>query len=185
MATKGVTRKLAAIFYADVAGYSRLTDADEEGTHQTLGTYLDAITAIIEGHSGRILHYAGDAILAEFASAGVAVTSAIEVQRDLATRNKDVSNDRKLQFRIGINLGDVIVDRGELYGHGVNVAARLETLAEPGSVCVSDAVRTAIGTKLPLQYAFIGEQPRLVNRDGVPCTAQRHRLRGRKTLLRK
>ncbi len=158
MAEEGLTRKLAAIFYADVAGYSRLTGADEEGTHKTLSAYLDAITTLIEDHGGRVLHYAGDAVLAEFASIVVAVSCAVEVQRDLATRNESLADDRKVQFRIGVNLGDVIVDRDELYGEGVNVAARLESLAEPGGICVSRKVLEEVRGKLDVGYEFLGEQ---------------------------
>jgi len=135
MTEEGLNRKLAAIFYADVAGYSRLTGADEEGTHKTLSAYLDTISTLIEARGGRVLHYAGDAVLADFASIVVAVNCAAEVQRDLAARNDSLADDRKVQFRIGVNLGDVIVDRNELFGDGVNVAARLESLAEPGGIC--------------------------------------------------
>ena len=106
-----VTRKLAAIVYADVAGHSRLTGADEEGTHKTLSVYLDAITARIENHDRQVLHYAGDAILAEFASIVTVLTCVVDVQRDLAARNKDITEDRRVEFRIGVNMGDVIVDR--------------------------------------------------------------------------
>ncbi len=152
------TRKLAAIIYADVAEYSRLTEADEEGTHDILSAYLDAITRAIEHHNGSVVHYAGDAMLAEFVTVVEALSCAIEVQRDLAARNAERPADQTLQFRIGINLGDVIVDRDDIYGDGVNVAARLESLADPGGVCISESVRGAIGRKLPLTYEFLGEQ---------------------------
>ena len=158
MAEAGLNRKLAAILYADVAGYSRLTGADEEGTHKTLRAYLDAISTLIEGHGGWVLHYAGDAVLAEFASVVVAVGCAVEVQRDLAARNEPLADDRKVRFRVGVNLGDVIVDRDELYGDGVNVAARLEGLAEPGGICVSGKVVDEVRDKLDVGYAFLGEQ---------------------------
>jgi adenylate cyclase len=158
MSDEGLNRKLAAILYADVAGYSRLTGTDEEGTHKTLSVYLDAISTLIEGHGGRVLHYAGDAVLAEFASIVVAVRCSVEVQRDLAARNEGLADDRKVEFRIGVNLGDVIVDRDELYGDGVNVAARLEVLAEPGGICVSRKVVDEVGDKLDVGYAFQGEQ---------------------------
>ena len=102
MARKGVTRKLAAILYADVAGYSRLTGVDEEGTHETLSAHLDAVTTSIEGHQGRVVHFAGDAVLAEFASVLAAVTCAVEVQRELGARNQGVPDNRKVQFRMGI-----------------------------------------------------------------------------------
>ncbi len=147
-----VTRKLAAIVYADVAGYSRLTGADEEGTHKTLSVYLDTITASIENHGGQVLHYAGDAILAEFASVVTALTCAVDVQRDLAARNKDITEDRRVEFRIGVNMGDVIVDRNELYGNGVNIAARLESLADPGGICISGIVYDQVKSRLALDF---------------------------------
>jgi adenylate cyclase len=158
MTDQNVTRKLTAIFYADVAGYSRLTGEDEAGTHRLLSAYLDTITSSIETYNGTVLHFAGDAILAEFATVSDAVICAVNTQDDLAARNRDLPDDRKVQFRIGVNLGDVIVDRGEIYGNGVNVAARLESLAEPGGICVSAAVRDAVGTNLPLDYEDKGEQ---------------------------
>ncbi len=158
MAAKGLTRKLAAIFYADVAGYSRLTGADEEGTHRTLSAFLDVISSLIEGHGGRVLHYAGDAVLAKFASVVVAVSCAVEVQREFTARNESLADDRKVQFRIGVNLGDVIADRDELYGDGVNVAARLEGLAEPGGICISRKVLDEVSDKLDVGYEFLGEQ---------------------------
>ncbi|MGI9304662.1 MAG: winged helix-turn-helix domain-containing protein [Gammaproteobacteria bacterium] len=151
-------RKLAAIFYADVAGYSRLTGEDEEETHRILSAYLDVITDSVQRHDGNVLHYAGDAVLADFTTVVDALSCAANIQRRLAKRNADLPGDRKLQFRIGINLGDVIVDRNEIYGDGVNVAARLESLAEPGGICISGTVYDAIGTKLPLDYEFLGEQ---------------------------
>jgi adenylate cyclase len=150
-------RKLAAILYADVAGYSRLTGDDEDATHRVLSDYLDLITATIESQGGEVMHYAGDAVLARFSAVVDALSAAVAIQDDLQTRNATLPDARKVQFRIGLNLGDVIEARGDIYGDGVNVAARLEALAEPGSVCISDAVRTAIGSKLPYQYAFIGE----------------------------
>ena len=158
METEQYERKLVAILYADVAGYSRLTGADEAGTHRALSTYLDLFTEAIEWHRGNVVHYAGDAILAEFGMASDALTCAINVQQDLQERDQELPEERKVQFRIGINLGEVIVDRGDIYGEGVNIAARLESLAEPGGVCVSDAVRNAVGGKLPLDYEFMGEQ---------------------------
>ena len=143
-------RKLAAILYADVAGYSRLTGEDEDETHRTLSDYLNLISQSIQSHHGQVMHYAGDAVLARFDSVMDAMTGAVAIQNELKVRNADLSDDRKLQFRIGVNLGDVIEDRGDIYGEGVNVAARLESLADVGGICISDAVRTAIGTKLAL-----------------------------------
>jgi len=151
-------RKLAAILYADVAGYSRLTGEDEEGTHRRLSEYLDLIRDAIEGHQGRVVHYAGDAVLADFGTVTEALACSTSIQRELASRNQDLPDERKLQFRIGVNLGEVIVDRDDIYGDGVNVAARLEGLAEPSGICISDSVRTAVGKKLDLSYEFMGEQ---------------------------
>jgi adenylate cyclase len=151
-------RKLAAILYADVAGYSRLTGEDEEGTHRTLSEYLDRLSDAIRAHRGRVVHYAGDAVLADFGTATEALACSVATQRELAERNRKLPDERKVQFRIGVNLGEVIVDRDDIYGDGVNVAARLESLAEPSGVCISEAVRSAVGKKLNLHYEFMGEQ---------------------------
>ena len=124
--------KLAAILYADVEGYSRLTGADEAGTHRTLSAYLDLFTETIKAHHGEVKHYAGDAVLADFTTVSDALNCAVAVQQAIQAKNETVAQDKRVQFRIGLNLGEVIVDRGEVYGNGVNVAARLETLAEPG-----------------------------------------------------
>lgn len=158
MGTEPLERKLAAILYADVAGYSRLTGEDEEGTHRALRSYLDLISSSIRDHSGRVVHYAGDAVLADFGTVVDALICAAAIQCDLAARDSGTPKQRKVQFRIGVNLGDVIVDRDEIYGDGVNVAARLESLAEPGGICISESVRTAIGNKLSFDYEFMGEQ---------------------------
>jgi len=151
-------RKLAAILYADVAGYSRLTGEDEDATHRTLTEYLDLITTTIEDERGKVMHYAGDAVLAKFDAAVDAVSCAAIIQNELNSRNGNVPEERRVQFRIGVNLGDVIEDRGDIYGDGVNVAARLESLSEPGGICISESVCTALGNKLTLDYEFLGEQ---------------------------
>ena len=151
-------RKLAAILYADVADYSRLTGEDEDTTHKTMSAYLDYASSAIESHGGKVMHFAGDAVLAKFEAVVDALTSALVIQSELRERNKKVPGSRRIQFRIGINLGDVIEDRGDIYGDGVNIAARLEGLAEPGGICVSDAVRLAAGTRLDLAYEDLGEQ---------------------------
>jgi adenylate cyclase len=151
-------RKLAAILYADVVEYSRLTGDDEDVTHRALSEYLDLIAQIIESHRGQVMHYAGDAVLAKFDAVVDAVTAATEIQEQLLVRNDSLPELRKVQFRIGINSGDVIEDRGDIYGDGVNVAARLEALAAPSGICISDAVRTAVGNKLGLAYEDLGEQ---------------------------
>ena len=151
-------RKLAAILYADVAGYSRLTGEDEDATHRTLSEYLDQIASTIESHHGHVMHYAGDAVLAQFGAVLDALSAAVTIQEELKIRNQDLPDERKVRFRIGVNLGDVIEDRGDIYGDGVNVAARLESLGEPGGICISESVRTAVGTRLSLDYEFMGEQ---------------------------
>ncbi len=158
MSSEQLPRRLAAIFYADVAGYSRLTGADEDATHRALSAYLDLISESIAAHRGTVMHYAGDAVLAKFDAVVDALRCATEVQGELAVRNRQVPHERKLQFRIGLNLGDVIEDRGDIYGDGVNVAARLESLADPGGVCISESVRTAVGGRLKLGYEYLGEQ---------------------------
>ncbi len=159
MATNGqLKHKLAAIFYADVVGYSRLTHADEEGTYRRLRTYLDLISKSIQSHNGVVVNYAGDAVLADFPTVSEALTCAAQVQHAHKDKNADLPEDRKVQFRIGINLGEVIVDRDEIHGDGVNVAARLEGLAEPGGICISQAVHGAVGRRLPLAYQDIGMQ---------------------------
>ena len=151
-------RKLAAILYADVAGYSRLTGEDEDATHRALSEYLDLIASAIESHRGQVMHYAGDAVLAKFDAVVDAMSTAVTIQDELKTRNENVPDSRKVQFRIGVNLGDVIEDRGDIYGDGVNIAARLESLAKPGGICISDAVRSAVGKMLDLDYEDMGEQ---------------------------
>lgn len=151
-------RKLAAIFYADVAGYSRLTGQDEDATHRALSSSLDLVSETISENDGRVVHYAGDAVLADFDSVSSAVACAVSIQRDLGDQNRELPDERRVQFRIGINLGEVIVDRDDIYGDGVNVAARLETLADAGGVCVSEAVRNAVGNRLPVHFDFMGEQ---------------------------
>jgi adenylate cyclase len=153
------TRRLAAILAADVAGYSRLMGEDEEGT-------LAALKAIrreladpkIKEHHGRIVKTTGDGLLLEFASVVDAVRCAVEVQREMADRNADVPPDRRLELRMGINLGDIIKDGRDIYGDGVNVAARLEALAEPGGICVSRVVRDQVRDKLAFSFEDMGEQ---------------------------
>ncbi len=148
MAEENVTRKLTAILYADVAGYSRLTGEDEVGTHKQLSAGLDLISAAIKAKGGNVVHYAGDAVLADFASVVAAVDCAVSIQRRLAEGNGQVADGKRLQFRIGINLGEVIVDRDDIYGDGVNIAARLEGLAKPGGICISGRVYEQVEGKL-------------------------------------
>ena len=151
-------RKLAAIFSTDVQGYSRLMGENEEATIRTLKTYRAVITTHIEQHRGRVVDSPGDNLLAEFASAVDAVQGAVAIQRELKTRNAELEDHRKMEFRIGLNVGDVITDEGRLYGDGVNIAARLEGLADPGGICISEAVHTQVRNKLSFGYEYIGEQ---------------------------
>jgi len=176
MAEARLPRKLAAVVYADVAGYSRLTEQNEEETHRTLGSFLDRVSACIGDHAGRVVHYAGDAVLAEFASVMQALECAVRVQRELAQQNRNVPPERQLQFRIGVNLGEVIVDRNDIYGDGVNVAARLETLAEPGGICVSGSVHEQVAGKVDLAFEDLGEQS--VKNISRPVRAYRVRFDG-------
>jgi len=168
-------RRLEAILYADVAGYSRLTGVDEVGTHKRLSAYLDAFTGRIEAYAGKVVHFAGDAILAEFGTVADAVNCAMAVQLTLEAQNSELSEDSRIRFRIGINLGDVIVDRDDIYGDGVNVAARLESLADPGGICVSDAVRVALGSGSPVELESLGLQS--VKNIAEPVRAFRIRLK--------
>ena len=179
MESDRLPRKLAAILYADVAGYSRLTGEDEDATHRALSEYLDLISATVESHSGQVMHYAGDAVLAKFDAVVDAMSAAVAVQNELKACNADVPDERKVQFRIGVNLGDVIEDRGDIYGDGVNVAARLEALANPGGICISESVRTAVGKKLNLNYEDMGEQE--VKNIAEPVRAYRVELEPDKT----
>jgi class 3 adenylate cyclase len=136
-----IKRRLAAILSADVAGYSRLMGVDEEATLSTLGICREVFDRLIARHDGRFVGSAGDSVLAEFASPVEATRCAVAVQHELAARNDELAEERRMRFRIGINLGDVMAKGGDLFGDGVNVAARLEALAEPGGICISGAKR--------------------------------------------
>src|SRR5512141_2696028 len=141
MAEARVERRLAAILVADVAGYSRLMSADEEGTLAALKAYRrELVDPKISEHRGRIVKNTGDGVLVEFASAVDAVRCAMDIQRAMAERNVDIPDDRRIDIRIGINIGDIILEEGDIYGDGVNIAARIETLAKPGAICLSDNV---------------------------------------------
>ena len=153
------TRRLAAILAADVAGYSRLMGADEEGTHERLKAHLrELVDPKIAEHRGRIVKNTGDGFLAEFPSVVDAVRCAVEIQRGMIDREPEVPEERRIRFRIGVNLGDVIVEEHDIFGDGVNVAARLEALAEPGGICISGTVRDHIGDRLPYAFEDMGEQ---------------------------
>ena len=152
-------RRLTAILAADVAGYSRLMSADEERTHERLQADLrELVNPKIAEHRGRVVKTTGDGFLAEFASVVDAVRCAVEVQRGMAERNADTPPERRIEFRMGINLGDVIAEGDDIFGDGVNVAARLEALAEPGGICVSRVVRDQVRDKVDLAFDDLGEQ---------------------------
>jgi adenylate cyclase len=151
-------RKLTAILCADVHGYSRLMGEDEEATIRNLSVHRRTIDRLIEQHHGRFVNSAGDSVLAEFASAVNAVECAVEIQTALKAENADVPPGRRMEFRVGVNLGDVVVEGGEIYGDGVNIAARLESLAEPGSIYISASIHEQISNKLALGYEDLGEQ---------------------------
>ena len=152
-------RRLAAILAADVVGYSRLMSADEEGTHLRLLAYRrEVIAPKVREHRGRIVKHTGDGALVEFGSAVDAVRCAMEMQRVILARNADLPQDRRIKLRIGVNLGDIIVASDDIYGHGVNVAARLESLAPPGGICISaDAWRHVRGV-IAAEFVDLGEQ---------------------------
>ena len=151
-------RQLAAILYADVAGYSRLTGVDEEETHQKLDAGLSLLTEVIANHGGQKVHEAGDAILAEFQSVTAAVNSAVKFQRLMAAQNVELAEDERLEFRVGVNLGEVIHDRDDIYGDGVNLSARIQELAEPGGVCVSGTVYEQVQGKVEHAFEDLGHQ---------------------------
>ena len=151
-------RRLATIMVADVAGYSRMIGENEERTVQTLRGHREIFDALLGMYRGRIFNTAGDAILAEFPSAVQAVRCATEIQAALRTRNEQLPAEQRMWFRIGINLGDVIVQGGDLLGDGVNVAARIQTIAEPGGICISGSVYDQIQNKLSLKFKLMGER---------------------------
>ncbi len=164
-----VSRKLTTILCADVEGYSRLMGGDEAATLDRLKQHRAAMAGLVERHRGRIVNTWGDGVIADFPSVVEAVQCAIETQRELAARNEDLPADRRLEFRIGINLGDVMVDGGDLYGEGVNVAARLQGLAPPGGIVISGAVHDQVRGKLTVGYETIGPQQVKNIADPVPA----------------
>ena len=159
MEQKGFHRKLTAILSADVAGYSRLMQDDEAATVATLESYKQAFFDLIKQHRGRVVDSPGDNLLAEFASVVDAVQCAVAVQKEFHAHNAELPEPRRMLFRIGVNLGDVIEEGDRIYGDGVNIAARLESLAEPGGICVSKTAFDQIETKLPMGYEYLGKQP--------------------------
>jgi TolB-like protein/class 3 adenylate cyclase/Flp pilus assembly protein TadD len=182
-------RKLAAILQADVVGFSRLMGEDEGGTHQALGRLRGAVDPLIAAHDGRIVGTAGDSLLADFSSVVDAVNCAVEMQRAARVINDPIPRERRLELRIGVNLGDVIVDGDDIFGDGVNVAARLEALAQPGTVCISQTVYDQVRNKLGLDYRPLGShrvkniaEPVRAYAVGVPAAIPRPR-RGRRPLV--
>ncbi len=159
MATEHVKRRLAAVLAADVAGYSRLMGNDEEGTLARLKAVRKALVdPAIASHRGRIVKTTGDGMLIEFASAVDAVRSAVEVQRRMAGQNATVPLDQRIEFRIGIHVGDIIFDDNDIFGDGVNIAARLEGISDPGGVCISDDAQRQIRTKVDVAFHDMGPQ---------------------------
>jgi adenylate cyclase len=158
MSSESFKRKLTAVFSADVAGYSRLMGEDEAATVKTLASYKQIMFSLIKQHRGRVIDSPGDNLLAEFGSVVDAVQCGVAVQNELKARNADLPENRRMQFRIGINLGDVIEEGDRIYGDGVNIAARLESCADPGGICVSKTAFDHIETKLPLGYEYLGEK---------------------------
>jgi adenylate cyclase len=158
MTTQEVKRKLIAILSADVKGYSRLMGEDEKGTVRTLNAYKEVMASLIQHHHGRVVDAPGDNVLAEFGSVVDAVECAVEIQKELKTRNAELPENRRMLFRIGVNLGDVIEDGEQILGNGVNIAARLENLSEAGGICISGTAFDHVRNKLSLGYDYLGEQ---------------------------
>ncbi len=158
MSMEGFKRKLTTIFSADVVGYSRLMGEDEAQTVKTLTAYREIMTELIKQHWGRVIDSPGDNLLAEFTSVVDAVQCSVAVQRELQTRNAELPQNRRMEFRIGVNLGDVIVEGERIYGDGVNIAARIEGLAEGGGICISGTAYDHVENKLGLEYEYLGEQ---------------------------
>ena len=158
MPPEDLKRKLSAILSADVVGYSRLMGDDEGATIQTLNAYRTAMTTLIQQYRGRVVDAIGDNLLAEFGSAVDAVNCAVEIQRELAERNAELDDGRRMDFRIGANVGDIVEEQGRIYGDGVNIAARVENLAEAGGICISGRVYDQVENKLDLKYEYLGEK---------------------------
>lgn len=158
MEEKGTKRKLAAIFSADAKNYTRLMHDDENETVATITRYRDIMSALILQHHGRVVDSPGDNLLAEFSSVVDAVQGAVAIQKELKARNDRLPNHRRMEFRIGINLGDVIIKDNRIYGDGVNIASRLESMSDAGGICISRTAYDQIEDKLPFGYEFLGEK---------------------------
>ena len=158
MASEGTERRLAAILSADVVGYSRLMAEDEAGTIRTVTAYREEVELLVRQHRGRLVDFTGDNFLAEFPTALDAVRGAIQIQKVLKVRNSELPTERRMEFRIGVHLGDIAAEGERLYGDGVNIAARLQVLAEPGGVCVSGNVYDLVHTRLDVRFDDLGAQ---------------------------
>jgi adenylate cyclase len=169
-------RRLTTVLCADVYGYSRLMGADEAGTLAMLRRYRAAVAGLVERHDGRIVNTWGDAVIAEFASVVEAVQCAVEIQQEISSRNSDSPQAHQMRFRIGINLGDVMVDGSDIFGDGVNIAARLQELAEPGGVVISASVYDQVHNKLSLGFDCLGRQQM---KNVAPVTSYRVTMGGR------
>jgi adenylate cyclase len=170
-----VKRRLTTVLCADVHGYSRLMEADEAGTLATLRRYRTAIAGLVTRHDGRIVNTWGDAVIAEFASVVEAVQCAVEIQQEISNQDPDPPQAQRMRFRIGINLGDVMVDDSDIYGDGVNIAARLQELAEPGGIVVSRTVYDQVHNKLSVGFDCLGQQPM---KNVAPVTSYRVTMSG-------
>lgn len=167
----GLKTELKMVMFADVAGYTRLTEANEADTHRALRDSLQIVSKLIAAHHGKVAHTAGDAVLADFSSVMNGINCAVAIQKSMAKRNESQTDLPRIQFRIGIDVGDVILDEGEIYGETVNTAVRLQTAADQGGICISEAAHNAIGRRLPFACEFIGDE-RLKNMS-VPVRAYR------------
>ncbi|WP_342737894.1 adenylate/guanylate cyclase domain-containing protein [Bradyrhizobium sp. B117] len=170
-----VKRRLTTVLCADVYGYSRLMEANETGTLETLRRYRTAIARLVERHDGRIVNTWGDAVIAEFASVVEAVQCAVEIQQEISSQGSDAPQANPMQFRIGINLGDVMVDGSDIYGDGVNIASRLQELADPGGVVISSSVYDQVHNKLSVGFDCLGQRPM---KNIAPMTSYRLTLGG-------
>jgi len=175
MTEEKVKRRLTTVLCADVHGYSRLMEADEAGTMAQLRRHRTAIAGLVERHDGRIVNTWGDAVIAEFASVVEAVQCAVEIQQEISNQASDVPDAQRMQFRIGINLGDVMVEGSDIYGDGVNIASRLQELAEPGGVVISGSVYDHVHNKLALGFDSLGQQPM---KNVAPVTSYRVTMGG-------
>lgn len=171
-----VKRRLTTVLCADVHGYSRLMEADETGTLETLRRYRTAIAGLVARHDGRIVNTWGDAVIAEFASVVEAVQCAVEIQQEISNQDSDPPHATPMRFRIGVNLGDVMVDGSDLYGDGVNIAARLQELAEPGGIVISSSAYDQVHNKLSVGFDCLGQRPM---KNIAPMTSYRVTMSGR------